>query len=330
MSSAKRDHTVGIIFILAAALLWSLNGWLIKVLNDDGRGPGGLVIAFYRSLFAGLFLWPLARGQFHTLGVGRVSKPIADQDHRLHAEGASGKNNTSGRPIALFRPLNVLRPAALASILFFALMTGCFVVANTMTEASNAIILQYTSTFWVFSLSPFILKEKPLVREWPILLLAMGGVAIIFFGEAETDLVGLIVALLAGLFYGLLTMMLRQMRDSHAAAVTVVNNLGAAVLLLPVVLFGDGLAITSNALLLLILMGAAVLGLPYYLFSRGLEHVPAHRAAVVTLAEPVLVPVWAYLALGETVPPVTWLGGGIILFALAVFFGITRAGTTNG
>ena len=286
--------------LLLAAFFWSFNGLLIKLVNQGGQGPDGLTIAFYRSLFAGLFLLPLAWGKFHTLG-------IANSEFRI-------QNST-------FRGWRLIQPAALAAVVLFALMTTCFTVANTKTEAANAIILQYTSTFWVFGLSPLMLGEKPSRRDLPILGLAMVGIVVIFVGRADTDLVGLLIALAAGLFYGLLTIMLRKMRNSDPAAVTVLTNLGSVALLLPAVLWVGDVAVSQRCLIILILMGALQLGLPYYLFSQGLRRVPAHQAALVTLAEPVLVPVWTYLGLGETVPPTTLFGGGIVLVALVVFIG---------
>jgi drug/metabolite transporter (DMT)-like permease len=114
-------------------------------------------------------------------------------------------------------------------------------------------------------------------------------------------------------------MTLRKLRSSDAAAVTVVNNLGAALLIFPFLAAGGTLTLSLLSLTLLVLMGAFQLGLPYYFFSLGLTRVPAHKAAIITLAEPLLVPVWTYVALGELVPRATLIGGGIILFALAIF-----------
>lgn len=295
---AARAYALGILLLLAAALLWSLNGALIKLVNQGGEGPGGVVIAFYRSLFAGLVLLPLARGRLHTL----FSQSTAAAPSRRR-----------------------LRPAAFWCVIFFTLMTVCFVVANTKTEAANAIILQYTSTFWIFGLSPWILRERPQARDLWILALAIVGIVIIFLGKAGTDLPGLVIALLAGFFFGLLTLMIRRMRDVNSAAVTVLNNLGSALLILPFLCLPlidpDGvhqLWISRRSLILLIIMGVVQFGIPYYLYTLGLARVPAYQAAMLTMLEPILVPVWTYLAVGEVPHENTFIGGGIILAALVI------------
>lgn len=278
----------GVILVLAAAVLWSLNGALIKLLDAGGAEPNA--IAFYRSLFAGLFLLPFVRRRgFATL-----------------------------RPRAPAQARWPIRPAAAACVLFFTLMTLCFVTASVKTEAANAIILQYTSTFWIFILSPLVLRERPSGRATGVLVLAMIGIAVIFAGEGATDLAGLLIALGSGLSYGLLIMMIRRMRDSDSGAVTVVNCLGSALLLVPVLWIWGGWNVSMPNLLLLLLMGVVQFGLPYYLISLGLRRVPAYQAALLTLCEPVLNPLWAWLAVGEGISGATATGGGVIVLALVI------------
>ncbi len=296
LAQTGRSPTIGLAFLFAAGILWSLNGALIKLVNEDGQGPHGVTIACYRSLVAGLFLLPFGLRRMRTLR----------------------------RPTGL-RLAGGVRPAAVWCVVFFTLMTACFVIANTMTEASNAIILQYTSTFWIFGLSPLVLGETPHRRDFLIVGLAMVGIGIIFAGNAAASAAGLLVALAAGLFYALLTLMLRQMRDSDSAAVTVLNNLGSAALLFPAVLLMGGLAVSPRAAVLLVIMGVVQFGLPYYLYTLGLKRVPASQAALVTMIEPVLVPIWTYLAVREAVPFSTAIGGGVILMALFWFIQSTRS-----
>jgi DME family drug/metabolite transporter len=88
-------------------------------------------------------------------------------------------------------------------------------------------------------------------------------------------------------------------------------------------LVGD-LGVSTRALVYLLIMGVVQFGVPYYLFTLGLARIPAYQGALITLAEPVLVPVWTYLAVGERVPPATLAGGGVILVALVLFLIVTR------
>jgi len=296
------SYVTGIVLLAVAGVLWSLNGALIKLTFDEGRGPSGLVIAFYRSLFAGLFLLPLARGNWSSL---------------CRVRGEPG--TAPARTPRCWRGVFQLRAAALCCVVFFTSMTVCFVVANTATEAANAIILQYTSTFWVFGLSPRLLKEQPQTHEVVILALAIVGIGVIFLGNASTDLFGLVNALAAGLFFALLTLMIRQMRDSDSAAVTVLNNLGSALLMLPFVIVFANAGLSARSLVLLIIMGVVQFGLPYYLYTLGLSAVPAYQASLITMSEPILVPVWTYIAVSEVAQPATFWGGGIVLIALFLF-----------
>lgn len=67
-SSSASNVRTGVMLLLAAAVLWSINGVLIKVLH--GSGQGGWTIAAYRSFFAAIALTPLALRRW---------KPIADR-----------------------------------------------------------------------------------------------------------------------------------------------------------------------------------------------------------------------------------------------------------
>jgi drug/metabolite transporter (DMT)-like permease len=71
--------------------------------------------------------------------------------------------------------------------------------------------------------------------------------------------------------------------------------------------------------------GILQMGLPYVLFARGLKSVPSHEASGIGLLEPVLLPVWVFLAwrhAADYAPPRWWtmVGGGLILVGLILRF----------
>ena len=75
---------------------------------------------------------------------------------------------------------------------------------------------------------------------------------------------------------------------------------------------------TGRQLALLAVFGAVQMATPYWLFARGLRTVSPHEAGIITLLEPLLNPLWAYLVTPEkdTPTPAMWAGGGLILLAL--------------
>ena len=275
----------GVLALFLCAALWSLNGPLIKLL--DAEHVPGITIACYRSLVGGIVFLPLAWRRFGTLRNVRPAWPVG-------------------------------------SVLMFTLMTACFVIATTMTAAANAIILQYTSPIWVFLLSPLLLRESPGRTEGLVLLVAMAGVGVIFFGNAGTDTAGLVVALGSGLGYGALTVALRGLRRVDPFVVAAMNALGSGLLLLLPALAWGSFAMTGRALWLVLLISLVQFTLPYVLFSWALQRVEAHRAALIVLLETVLNPLWTYLFIGEPVPRPTLLGGPLILLSVAGWVVLTR------
>ena len=65
-------------------------------------------------------------------------------------------------------------------------------------------------------------------------------------------------------------------------------------------------------------LGVVQLGLAYVFLARAITRVPALEASLFLLVEPVLSPVWAWLAHGETPGPLAVVGGAVILGATAV------------
>lgn len=260
--------------LIFCACLWSLNGPLIKLLHAEA--VSGWTIACYRSLIGGLVFLPWAWPRRGSLASAGAFWPVA-------------------------------------SVLTFTLMTASFCIATTMTAASSAIILQYTSPIWVFLLSPLFLREKPGLTEGLVLLVAMAGVAVIFAGQHQTDAAGLSVALCSGFGYGALTVALRGLRPVSPLVVAALNALGSGLLLLLPVALWARFSLEPAAWLLVLVLSLVQFTLPYVLFSWALQRIEAHKAALIVLLETVLNPLWTLLLVGEQVPSATLRGGPLIL-----------------
>ena len=267
----------GILALLACAALWSLNGPLIKLLKQED--VPAITIACYRSLIGGLVFLPFAWRRIGTL-----------------------RNVAIGWPIG--------------ALLTFTLMTVCFVIATTETAAASVIVLQYTSPIWVFLLAPLLLRERPGRAEGMVLLLAMAGVGVIFFGNRTSDIGWLAVALGSGLGYGALTVTLRGLRPVNPFVVAGINSLGSGLVLLAPVAIWGAFGLNGRAWALVLVLSLVQFTLPYVLFSWALQRVEAHRASLITLLETVLNPLWTFLLVSEAVPRATLLGGPLILLGV--------------
>jgi drug/metabolite transporter (DMT)-like permease len=273
------------LLLLAAAVLWSTSGLLMKSppLEAIAVGERGPLVACFRALLAGLCLAPFVnwkRARFHRRMV----------------------------------------PMTLA----FAAMNFLFITAMTRTTAAAAIFLQYTGIGWAFLFGILFLKEKVTRENLLALGFGLAGIAWIVGGEWHgSQFLGTLLALGSGLAYGAVIASLRALREENSAWLVVLNHLVSAAVLLPWVIT-QGLIPSGTQWAVIAVLGAFQMGLPYVLFARGLAGVPAQEAGLITLLEAILNPFWVWLFWGEEVATSTWIGGGMILTGLLVRYLVFR------
>jgi len=288
------------IYLIVAAILWSSGSLFIRLLKEpthlDVHTPGltSIQIAVFRALFAGLFMLPLVRW-------------------------------SSLR----------FRPSMLAMVLTFACMSGSYLTALDQGAAANAIFLQFTAPFWVYVISVYFLGERSEARATQAILIGLAGSLVIVIGgwpshpsadqqAHEVTILGLGIS--SGIFYAGVILFLTALRDHDTAWLVCLNNLGSAMVLAVAVLIALGpgewwawlTTPSARQLAFLAVYGIVQMAMPYWLFSRGLRTVGPQEAALITLLEPILNPVWAFLITPEkdrvTLPMM--IGGSLILTAL--------------
>lgn len=219
--------------------------------------------------------------------------------------------------VLLFRPNRLPRRTFLLSaIASYAACLITFVIATKWTTAANAIFLQYTGVVWVLIAAPVLLHEARRRADTVAVGAALCGMALFFVGKLETrSLAGDLMALLSSLLFAFLVISLRRERGEGAEAVVTFGNVLAAASLLPFV--ASDLSLSGRSLAWLLFLGLFQLAGAYALFVRGIRHVPATRASLIGMLEPVANPVWVLLFLGERPSPFAMAGGGIVLAAVA-------------
>jgi drug/metabolite transporter (DMT)-like permease len=110
---------------------------------------------------------------------------------------------------------------------------------------------------------------------------------------------------------------MRLLRSHDGAWLVALNHLAAALILGPYVLANYSLP-SGPQLGWLATFGIVQMALPYVLFARGLRTISSQEATAIALVEPVLLPIWVWLAWGESPAWWTLTGGAIIFGGLAV------------
>ena len=142
---------------------------------------------------------------------------------------------------------------------------------------------------------------------------------------------GIALALLAGLAYALYTYMANKLMKPHVdrpqglghrPVISTIQLVSAVpLILLLVILIAVNPGQFANQSLAIPVMAYLVLfptAVGHLLLAVGLGAMPASRAAVYTLFEPVVAVVMAVLVVGEVISPVGWTGLVIVLLGLAV------------
>ncbi|MBB5954026.1 DME family drug/metabolite transporter [Saccharothrix tamanrassetensis] len=161
------------------------------------------------------------------------------------------------------------------------------------------------------------LKARPLVT-----LTAVAGCAVLVLGGGDThvDLVGVALALIAGLSYAAYSVicahLIRQGHPSRAVVGTVFG--GASILTLPVLLaLGIGWIASGPGIAVVVHLSVFTTFAAYLLFGRGLRHTGAAAATTLTLAEPAVAAVLGVVVLHERLPLISWCGMALLGVALA-------------
>jgi drug/metabolite transporter (DMT)-like permease len=278
--SRHADLVRGRMLILLAAVLWSTSGAFTKMLRQDtGFGLNDPPVA------------PLQIAFYRVLFAGLVLVPL------------------------LRRGDLSFRPALVGTGVCFAVMNGLFVWALAMGSAANAIFLQYTAPLWMYLICVWGLGEPADRRGAVALGIGMLGVGLIVWdGWVRESPLVIAVALGSGVAYAGVLVGLRIQRGASARWLTVFNHLFSAVVLIPLVW---GVPTPSGAqMLVLVLYGALQMGLPYWLMAQALRSASPQEAGTLTLLEPLLNPLWAFLVSPATeTPSVSTLAGGAFILA---------------
>ena len=199
-----------------------------------------------------------------------------------------------------------------------------FLYSNKLTTAANAIVLQYAMPVVVMFLSAVIYRQKPTRRDLLTAACVIVGIILCFLDNLGGGLMlGNILAIISAFAYALVFFS-SKLPGVQSSDYIYLGNLVSAIFALNI--FRDPLVAENGAapFFVIIAMGA-LLALGYALLSKGMENVDPVPAAIVSNVEPVLNPIWVFLAMGEKPGWTAIVGAVIVLGAVTIYsIGNTR------
>ncbi|MCL2059024.1 MAG: DMT family transporter [Oscillospiraceae bacterium] len=209
------------------------------------------------------------------------------------------------------RPHFVFTRAQCLGALCYAATVTSFVTATKLTTSANAILLQYSSPVFAVILGYLLLKDSLYWYDY----LSMGGVSVglvfLFSGSIGFgSMAGNVVAVFSGLFFGSFMVFLKMHKTGSQVETIILGNLVAVVIGIP---FAVLYPVELSALPPVIFLGAFQIALPYILFAKASVRASTLDLALIPIIEPLLNPVWVYLATGERPAPLTYVGGAVLL-----------------
>lgn len=293
MTASSMDYGIGVAAVLFSSVVWGTTGTAATFAPEVGPAAIGAAAMGVGGLMQAL----LAGG-----GVARALPALA-RNWRLLILG--------GLAVGVY-------PLA-----FYASMRLAGVTVGTVVTIGSAPLLS--------ALIECVFDRARLSRRWlagavigllgmALLCVAEGGPGPGAAGQGAT-IAGIALGLVGGLTYALYSwtargLMLRGIPSRVAMGATF--GIGGLLLMPVLVATGAPFLASWNNAAVGIYMALVPMFLGYVSFGIGLARIQASTATTISLIEPVVAAVLAVLIVGERLPPLGWIGVGLVIACLVV------------
>lgn len=214
--------------------------------------------------------------------------------------------------IYLKKPQLYLNRYFIIGVISYAAMMLLYVFSIRLTTAANAIFLEFTAPIYVVILGYYILNERITIFDILSMFVIFSGMTLFFIDELSFyGFWGNIMAAVAGVCLGVVTIMIRKEKES-AFQIVLMGNILTALVCIPF-MFAGLQETASTDWFIIFVLGIVQLGIPYILYTKALRQVQALDAILVSMIEPILNPFWVYIFVGEKMGEWALVGGVLVL-----------------
>ena len=194
-----------------------------------------------------------------------------------------------------------------------------FVSANKMTDAANAIVLQYTQPIFSLVFSWMFFKEKLLKKDIAVAFFTLFGVALFFADNLSGDkMLGNIVAIGAGASIALAFMIYGHVTQAERLAGMVLGHLLTALVGIGYFLLNPE-KVTGTDVFYMGVLGIFQLGIAYVFFCLAVDKISSFACSIIGAIEPLLNPILVMIFVGETPGKYALFGSIVVIGAVTVW-----------
>lgn len=191
------------------------------------------------------------------------------------------------------------------------------------TSIATATLCYYMAPVFVILVSPFLLGEKITLKKGIAVATALIGMLFVS-GVLEgntagsTDLIGVLLALGAAVFYATVTILNKKMSAISPYDMTIVQLATAGVVVLPYTFIAENndlAALDPTAILMLLIVGVVHTGICYALYFSSIQELEAQTVAIFSYLDPIVAVAISFFVDGA-MSPLAIFGAVLILAAL--------------
>ncbi len=192
--------------------------------------------------------------------------------------------------------------------------------AYKYTTISVATLSYYFAPVIVMVVCPFLFRERITVKQLICFVMSTVGLVLIIGFEggssADNHLLGIAFGLGAAVFYAMVILLNKFIKNVEGIQRTFLQFLAAIVILLPYVLCSGGIhprVLDAKGWVCLLVVGLVHTGITYCMYFSALKELRGQEVAILSYLDPLVAVMISVLILGEEMTLLQLLGGILVL-----------------
>ena len=194
---------------------------------------------------------------------------------------------------------------------------AAYVFAILNTTVANAMFVLACAPIFAALLARGVLGETLSPVVWFVIIASLVGIAIMASSDLSPGrLVGNLFALVAAITFAISVVLFRK---GGAGDMLPATCLGGVIAFVLAITLAESFTVSTNDLVISLVLGTFQVGIGFICLTYAPRYILAAEVTLLTLLEPVLSPIWVWLAYNEVPSQSTLYGGAIVMGCILIF-----------